>query len=105
MKLLRKSEWFTFDKPIGELDIEYFDSEYHIERFVNIDGDITWFGLDTNWCKKSGGEWTKLTTNYGAKPLEKYLPEIVYGEDRTYFKKCDVPLYEKLYIELNENKL
>ena len=35
-----------------------------------------------------------------AKPLEKYLPEIVYGEDRNYFAPCEIPIYEKIYLEL-----
>ena len=42
----------------------------------------------------------KTTTNEDAKPLEKYLPEIVYGEDRNYFAPCEIPIYEKLYLEL-----
>ena len=28
------------------------------------------------------------------------LPEIVYGEDRNYFAPCEIPIYEKLYLEL-----
>jgi hypothetical protein len=32
--------------------------------------------------------------------LEKYLPEIVYGDDRNYFAPCEIPIYEKLYLEL-----
>jgi len=54
------------------------------------------------WKKEQNGEWTKLTTNENAKPLDKYLPEIVYGEDRNYFAICETPIYEKLYLELDK---
>ena len=105
MERLRKSEWFRLDSPIGEPDMKWYDNTYYdIERVVTSDGDTIWFGCDTNWKKVKGGEWTKLTTNYDAKPLEKYLPEIVYGPDRTYWKECDTPIYEELYLKLN-NKI
>lgn len=99
MKLVRKSEWFEFDSPIGEPNVKYYDNKYVIERVVKSDGTVVWFGLETNWKRESDGIWRVLTTNENAMPLDKYLPEIVYGEDRMYFKECDMPIYEKLYIE------
>ncbi len=80
-------------------DTKYYDNKYMIERVVKSDGVVVWFGLDTNWKRESDGIWRVLTTNENAMPLDKYLPEIVYGEDRMYFKECDMPIYEKLYIE------
>jgi hypothetical protein len=53
----------------------------------------------SDWHKRSD-PWTVLATNPDAKPLEKYLPEIVYGNDRVYWKECEMPIYEKLYLEL-----
>lgn len=100
MKIGRKSEWFIFDRPIGEPNEKWnLDEEYHIERYTCEDGQIVWFGCSVNWKKEIGGNWTVLSTNEEAKPLEKYLPEIVYGEDRTYWKECEMPIYEKLYLE------
>ena len=101
MKLIHKAEWFEFDSPIGEPHIDWNPNEkYHIERLVKQDGTIIWFGQNTNWKKEPKKNWTVLTTNDYAKPLEKYLPEIVYGGDRTYFKPCVMPIYEKYYKAL-----
>lgn len=98
MKLIKKSEWFELPSPLGEPEIEWNRSyPYLIERIVKEDGDIIWFGLSVNWLKKKNGEWSVLSTNLDAKPLEKYLPEIVYGEDRNIFIPCDEPIYEQLY--------
>ena len=103
MKLVKKSEWFEFDSPIGEPDYDWKkyhgDEKYHIERYVKEDGDVIWFGINTNWVKKIDIGWTVLTTNEDAQPLKEYLPEIVYGSDRQYFKPCEEPIYEKLYNE------
>lgn len=101
MKFISSSEWFELDSPIGEPDIKWNNGyKYVIERIINKDGDIIWFGQATNWVKKPNKNWTVLTTNYNAKPLEKYLPEVIYGEDRNYFADCEEPIYEKLYKEL-----
>jgi len=97
---MTKSEWFRLDSPIGEPESKWGRDPYDIERFVTDEGTILWFGNGVNWKKEKGGEWTVLTTNHDAKPLEKYLPEIVYGEDRNYFAPCEMPIYEKLYLEL-----
>ena len=100
MKIIKKSEWFELDSPIGEPNIKWNENEkYHIERLVKEDGTIIWFGQNTNWVKGKES-WTILTTNENSIPLEKYLPDIVYGNDRTYFKPCDTPIYEKLYTKL-----
>jgi len=99
IKLSKKSEWFKFPSPICEPTVKWKEGDiYHIERLTYENGDIVWFGINTNWKKEKGGSWTVLSTNYDAKPLEKYLPEIVYGEDRTYWKKCNMPFYERTYI-------
>ena len=87
MEFKTSSEWFKHDG-------------WFIERVVNDKGETIWFGQDTNYVKKPNSNWTKLTRNYNAKPLEKYVPEIVYGEDRNYFAECEEPIYEKLRTEL-----
>jgi hypothetical protein len=105
MKTVSKSEWFVLDSPIGEPNVKWNpNDEYNIERVVKRDGSVVWFGLAVNWKKDEDGNWGVLTTNENAKPLEKYLPEIVYSEDdRYYFKKCEMPIYEKLYLEMASN--
>lgn len=100
MKALTKSEWFAMEKPFGEPDENIYNNEYLIERYVYEDGSTVWFGIKINWKKEKDGNWTVLATNENAKPLEKYLPDIVYGEDRLYWKECEMPIYEKMYIEL-----
>lgn len=102
MKMLKKSEWFCLERPIGEPEINWTDREYYIERFVSADGTIIWFGIDVNWKREINGPWSVLATNYDAKPLEKYLPDIVYGEDRNYWKECETPIYEQLYLNLKK---
>lgn len=100
MKRITKSEWFIMEKPIGEPDSAFTGDEYQIQRVVDKDGVIIWFGCDINWKKEVDGNWTELTTIPDTKPLEEYLPEIVYGSDRTYWKECEMPIYEKMYIEI-----
>jgi hypothetical protein len=105
MKQISKSEWFVLDRPLAEPNVKWgeTDGEYHIERTVNRDGEIVWFGCDINWKKEIDGPWTVLATNPDAKPLEKYLPEIVYdSNDRIRWKECEMPIYEKLYLELKQ---
>ena len=102
MERSTKIETFILDRPLAEPNVKWTDEdgEYHIERHESYKGEIVWFGLDTNWKKEADGNWTVLATNPDAKPLEKYLPQIVYGNDRTYWKECEMPVYEKLYLEL-----
>lgn len=103
MKFVSKSEWFVMDSPIAEPnEIWSKNDKYYIERVVKEDGSIVWFGCSINWKKEIDEEWTELAINEDAKPLEKYLPEIVYGSDRMYWKRCDSPIYEKMYIELQK---
>jgi len=105
MKFSSSSEWFELESPIGEPDIKWnYPYPYFIERVVKPTGEIVWFGQAVNWKKEPNSNWGVLTVNENAKPLEKYLPEIVYGEDRMYFKECEEPIYEKLYKELNNGK-
>lgn len=100
MKLDSKSEWFVLDEPLAEPNEKWNGKDkYYIERVVKKDGSIVWFGCAINWKKEPNGGWTELAINHNAKPLEKYLPEIVYGKDRMYWKECDIPIYEKLYLE------
>ena len=100
MKRGNKSEWLIFESPIGEPNIKYTDDEYYIERKEN-DDYIIWFGQSINWKRnKPDGKWTVLTKNEDSKPLEDYLPEIVYGEDRHIFVECETPIYEKFYQKL-----
>lgn len=101
MKLLKRQEWLELPSPLGEPNEKWpYDYPYQIERIENMDGSTVWYGLAVNWKKEANGPWTVLSTNEDAKPLEKYLPEIVYGEDRIYWKECEMPLYEKMYQEL-----
>ena len=100
MKRRIKSEWFILNRPIGEPETIWGNDLYNIERLVREDGTIIWFGQNTNWRKEPNGEWEKLTTNENAKPLEEYLPKIIYGNSRTYYAPCEIPIYEKLYLEL-----
>lgn len=101
MKLHKKSEWFVLDRPLAEPNEKWNDNDkYHIERLVTENGTIIWFGCSINWRKEPNGNWTELATNYDAKPLEKYLPEIVYGSDRTYWKECPEPIYETMRKEV-----
>jgi len=105
MKLSSKSEWFVLDSPLAEPNEKFYDKgNYHIERTVNQDGTIIWFGCSINWKRERGGPWTVLTTNEEAKPLKKHLPEIVYGSDRTYWKECVTPIYEKLYMDFERSE-
>lgn len=100
MKLHTKSEWFVLDSPIGEPNEKWIGSDkYHIERFTKENGCVIWFGCSVNWKKEPGENWTVLSVNEEAKPLEQYLPDIVYGEDRNYWKECETPIYEVLYDE------
>lgn len=94
MKLVKKEEVFEFEYSIEDPTI----SPYVTNRIVKSDGIVVWFGIDVNW-KKENGIWYVLTTNQNAKPLKKYLPEIVYGSDRTIWVECEEPYYEKLYNE------
>lgn len=101
MESVSKSEWFALESPLGEPEVKWNSKDkYYIERIVNADNEIIWFGQAINWKKELNKNWTVLSTNLESKPLTKYLPEIVYGDDRTYWKECDEPLYETLYNNL-----
>ena len=105
IKFISSREWYEFPSPIGEPNEKWvYNYPYQIERVVTHTGEIIWFGCSVNWKKEKDGNWGVLATNENAQPLEKYLPEIVYGEDRTYFKECEEPIYETLYRELKETK-
>lgn len=80
MNIVKKSEIFKFDSPIGEpeLDSYWYDSEYHIERLVE-DNKVIWFGLNTNW-KFENDKWFKLVDSE--------------------FVECSEPIYETKYKEL-----
>jgi hypothetical protein len=104
MILSSKSEWFIFDSPIGEPNEKWNTNDsYHIERIERFDKSIVWFGCSINWKKEHNGEWQILTTNLDAKPLDKYLPEIIYGSDRTIWVDCEKPIYEKEYEKYYKN--
>lgn len=108
MNLIKKSELFEMSAPLGEPDFDWntydFSNRYKVERIENGDGEVIWFGIEVNWKKKPGESWTILSTNEEAKPLDEYLPDIVYGEDRTYWKQCGMPVYEKMYLEYQNEK-
>ena len=96
MKLLSKSEWFLLESPIGEPEIDWKDNSYIIERIVKQDSTIIWFGQGTNWVKKPDESWTKLSTNESVMPN----PDGTYPSERSYFAPCEMPIYEKMYMEL-----
>jgi len=104
MKLHSKSEWLLLDKPLAEPNAIYREDDYLIERRIDIYGAIVWYGLSINWKKELNKSWTVLSTNENAKPLTKYLPDIVYGDDRIYWKECETPIYEKLYNEMFDKR-
>jgi len=104
MKQVKKSEWFILDRPLAEPNESWIEGDaYHIERLVNNDGVTVWFGCSVNWKKELGGKWTVLTTNMDAKPLEEHLPDVVYGEDRMFWKETEIPIYEELYLKMRDN--
>lgn len=101
-----KSEWFILDSPVGEPEYNWDKfhgkNKYHIQRFINEDDETIWFGINVNWKKEKNGPWTVLSENPEAKPLEKYLPDIVYGGDRIVWNECEMPIYEQLYINIHK---
>jgi len=88
------------DKPIGEPKIvgKYKEDAYWIERVVKDNGDIVWFGLNTNWVKEPNKEWKYLGTDETVKPIE--AGGDLYPEGRHIWIECEPPIYEKLYLEL-----
>ena len=94
MKLIKKEEIFEFDQSVENPNIKH----YQTSRIEYESGEAVWFGNSVNW-KRINNVWHILSTNYNAKPLKKYLPEIVYGEDRTIWVECEMPTYEKYYQE------
>jgi hypothetical protein len=105
MKLEKRSEIFKFFSPIGEPEIDYRENQYLIERLVRENGEVVWFGLNTNWVRTPEGQWTKLGTDETVEPLEIYydangdVDGYLYPEERNKFFPCDPPIYEKLYQE------
>lgn len=110
MKARDKSEWFEMDKPVGEPELAktYNEKTYVIERIVNRDGEIIWFGQSVNWRKIKNGVWTVLGENESIKPTKTYydsegnIDVYEYPEGRDIWIKCELPIYEKMYLELNE---
>ena len=102
IEFISKEEWFKFETCLAEPEQQKWikkEEGYSTNRKVSEDGRIVWYGIGINWKKEPGGNWTELAINENAKPLEKYLPDIVYGEDRTYWKECDdMPIYEQIYL-------
>lgn len=107
MKLRSKTEWFELESPIGEPAIKWDTIyPYCIERVVNEDGEIYWFGEGTNWVKKPNDCWRYLGVDESVKPtlfIEGGDGEgdyYEYPEGRNIFIECEEPIYEKLYREL-----
>jgi len=85
MKTMRKSEVFECEYPYGEPDQKEFAANpYQIERLEKKDGEVVWFGCETNWIKTPEGQWTKI--------------------DGVNLVDCEMPIYEELYIKLNINE-
>lgn len=100
INLVNKKESFEFEYSIEDTSIR----PYNTYRIEYKDGEVIWFGLSVNW-KRIDNKWHVLGTNHNAKPLEKYLPDIVYGSDRTIWIECDIPEYEKLYLYYNRESI
>lgn len=107
MKLISKSEWFELPTPIGEPDIKWdYNYPYSIERIVNEDGEIIWFGQGTNWVKKNSENWAYLGEDENVKPIEVYYNDDGsiggghYPEERSIWIPCDEPIYEQEYQKL-----
>lgn len=80
------SEWFRLDNPLAEPDVEYKDKDYYLERKVDIDGKIVWYGINTNWIKRPNEQnWTKLS--------------------KTTLEDCnEIPLYELMYLKIKKDE-
>lgn len=84
MEINSKSEWFILDSPIAEPSEKWDSNEkYHIERKVRVDGAIFWYGLSVTWKKEKNGVWTRITNK----------------NTKIDLKVCEMPIYEKLYLE------
>lgn len=111
MKLIKKEEWFEFDLPIGEPEYDwnryYGKNKYETNRIVNEEGEIVWFGISVNWKKKPGEGWTVLGVDENVKPTifikgENGMGDYAeYPEGRTIWVPCEMPIYEKMYLEYN----
>jgi len=106
MKLVSKSEWFEFDSPIGEPELNWFEENYEIERLTKENGDVIWFGQSVNWQKLNGGKWTVLSDDENVKPIKTYYDKegningYHYPEGRTIWVECEPPIYEKEYLKI-----
>jgi len=79
MKIVKKSIILELPETLEDGSSKIMcDKPYRIER-IEEDGEIIWFGYNTNW-KKTDGKWYKLET------ME--------------FVECETPEYEKMYLEL-----
>jgi hypothetical protein len=95
---LIQSEWFWLKSPIGEPDLKWESNiSYTIERKIDSENTIIWYGKQKDWRKKINQNWEICTTNWNAKPIEKHLPKIVYDSDRYSWQNCEIPIYETLY--------
>lgn len=83
IKIKLKKEYFTFDKPYEEPNLNLYSDEYTIERFEN-ENEIIWFGYKMNWRKESNENWQKLDNMVG-------------------YIDCNIPIYEKLYQASKRN--
>jgi hypothetical protein len=104
MKLIKKTEWFELPSPLGEPEIEWnYSYPYLIERILDQDGTIIWFGEGTNWVKEKDKGWTYLGTDETVEMIPEFIDELgqrcggYYPENRNIFIPCDKPIYEQLY--------
>lgn len=81
IKLLEKSEWFEFKSPFCEPEVaeKWTEDKYCIERKTKENGEVVWYGYETNWLKTKKGQWKKL----------------VQGG---HFVPCKMPKYEEMYM-------
>lgn len=98
MRPLSKSEWFELDSPVGE-DIGWRRGEkYRIERRVDENAEVTWYGIGTNWVRAADGTWSYLGTDPTVAPN----PDGTYPEGRDIWISCNEPIYETLYRKLKK---
>jgi hypothetical protein len=107
MRLATSSQWFELERPLAEPEIKWdYPHSYWIERIINKEGDIVWFGQGVNWVKKPNQGWTVLGDDENVKPYETYYNDDgtvsghAYPEGRTIWIPCEEPIYETLYKEM-----
>ena len=84
MKILSTSTILELPETLEGGSAKIFcEKPYKIKRLESNNGNIIWYGYNTNWEK---------------------INDVWYESVNTYFVECDTPEYEKKYLELNIKK-